>query len=196
MNRRPWRCCCHAEDGTVTFKFEEMLPVGEVTWLQPGKFHGNLTISMVKGHMTYSCPGCHFSPQIPMSQGRSNMNGRPNFEGLMLWFQLDGWRKGIKQNLFCLAIQFGNFHPTWHLQELCEPSCVPEILCLFLIFRITPRHPVIPPEVWCLDGMFVGVQSYQTSGGGGPWMSFGGTGHLPSNLGTVDGSKVPYTRDV
>ena len=56
----------------MTFKFEEMLPVGEDAWLQPGSFHGNLTISMFKGHVTYS---------IPMSQGRFNMNGRPEFRG-------------------------------------------------------------------------------------------------------------------
>ena len=31
------------------------------------------------------------------------------------------------------------------------------------------RHPVIPPEVWCLDDIFFGVQSYRTSGG--VWMS-------------------------
>ena len=28
----------YAEDGTVTFKFEEMLPVGEVTWSKVGVF--------------------------------------------------------------------------------------------------------------------------------------------------------------
>ena len=33
------------------------------------------------------------------------------------------------------------------------------------IFLLYPRHPVIPVEVWSLDGMSWGFQSYQTSGG-------------------------------
>ena len=100
--------------------------------------------------------------------------------------------EGIKPTLFCFAIR--KFSPYMTPEELCEPSFVPEILCFFLIFRITPRHPVIPPEVlfgvWmvCLLGSIPHTKPQEVVALGCHW----GTGHLPSNLGTVDGSEVPY----
>ena len=31
-------------------------------------------------------------------------------------------------------------------------------MLVWRVYYIHPRHPVIPPEVCCLDGMFLGVQ--------------------------------------
>ena len=106
-----------------------------------------------------------------MSQGRLNMNGRPNFEGLMLCFQLDGEERA--SNKPCPVWLFNSeISPDMTLEELCEPSCSG----YSLFFPYLQDYPLDIQSyllrIWCLDGMFVGVQtSYQTSGGGGPWMS-------------------------
>ena len=55
--------------------------------------------------------------------------------------------------------------PTQRMPRLFGPFENFEVLLHLLHFFGFPRHPVIPAEVRCLIGMFLGSK-YQTSGGG------------------------------
>ena len=115
---------------------------------------------MFKGHILVLVAIFPTVSHQPTTQQHLNMNVL-YFVGLM-WFKLDVEEGQNLTNPLLLAI--GKFHPTWHWK-----SCVKPLLFLnalpVLIFRITPRHPVIPPELWCFSGMFL-VSKYRTLGGG------------------------------
>ena len=52
------------------------------------------------------------------------------------------------------------------------------MMMLVIQSLVAPIHPVIPPEVVCLAGMFLGGSQYRTSGGWlfGCWFGPGGLG--------------------